>query len=294
MIDIDRYLENEQVKINEALGNCLPDNAPAAVINAMRYSLEAGGKRLRPILTIAVAKTLGNVSENLYTLACAVEMIHTYSLIHDDLPAMDNSDLRRGKPTCHRIYGDAVAILAGDALLTLAFQLVSQFGMREERAVQANRISAELAAAAGAAGMIGGQILDLEAEGSDPTLEQLELISALKTGALIRASVLSGAIASNASDREIKALSAYAESCGKAFQVVDDILDYEGNREDLGKPTGADLARRKATYPALLGIDGSRVLAEKLYDEAINALAPLSCNLEILSEIARKLVYRVN
>ena len=294
MIDIDRYLENEKVKINEALGCYLPDNAPVAITSAMRYSLEARGKRLRPILSIAVAESLGNLNQDLYTLACAVEMIHTYSLIHDDLPAMDNSDLRRGKPTCHRIYGDAVAILAGDALLTLAFQLVSQFGEREERAVQANRISAELAAAAGAAGMIGGQILDLEAEGSEATLEQVERISALKTGALIRAAVLSGAIASNASDLEINALTTYAESCGKAFQIVDDLLDFEGNREDLGKPTGADLARLKATYPALLGTDGAKRLAEKLYHEAINALAPLSCNLELLTEIARKLVYRIN
>jgi geranylgeranyl diphosphate synthase, type II len=294
MIDIDRYLENEKEKINKALDCYLPDNAPAAVTSAMRYSLEAGGKRLRPILTIAVAESLGNLNQDLYILACAVEMIHTYSLIHDDLPAMDNSDLRRGKPTCHRIYGDAVAILAGDALLTLAFQLVSQFGKGEERADQANRISAELAAAAGAAGMIGGQILDLEAEGSEPTLKQIERISELKTGALIRTAVLSGAIASNASDLDIKALTAYAESCGKAFQVVDDLLDFEGRREDLGKPTGADLARLKATYPALLGTDGAKRLAKKLYHEAINALAPLSCNPEILTEIARKLVYRTN
>jgi geranylgeranyl diphosphate synthase, type II len=294
MIDIDRYLENEKEKINKALGYYLPDNAPTAVISAMRYSLEAGGKRLRPILTIAVAESLGNLNQDLYTLACAVEMIHTYSLIHDDLPAMDNSNLRRGKPTCHRIYGDAVAILAGDALLTLAFQLVSQFGKGEERADQANRISAELAAAAGAAGMIGGQILDLEAEGSEPTLEQIERISELKTGALIRAAVISGAIASNASDQEINALAAYAESCGKAFQVVDDLLDLEGKREDLGKPAGADLARLKATYPALLGTDGAKRMAETLYHEAINALAPLSCNPEILTEIARKLVYRTN
>lgn len=294
MIDIDRYLENEKVKINIALGRYLPDNAPTAVTSAMRYSLEAGGKRLRPILTIAVAESLGYLNQDLYTLACAIEMIHTYSLIHDDLPAMDNSDLRRGKATCHRIYGDAVAILAGDALLTLAFQLVSQFGESKERAVQANRISAEFAYAAGAAGMIGGQILDLEAEGSEPTLEQVERISELKTGALIRAAVLSGAIASNASDLDTKALTAYAESCGKAFQVVDDLLDFEGRREDLGKPTGADLARLKATYPALLGTDGAKELAEKLYYEAINALASLSCNPEILTEITRKLVYRTN
>lgn len=294
MIDIDRYLENEKVKINKALGYYLPDNAPTAVTSAMRYSLEAGGKRLRPILTVAVAESLGNLNEDVYTLACAVEMIHTYSLIHDDLPAMDNSDLRRGKPTCHCIYGDAVAILAGDALLTLAFQLVAQFGEREECAVQANRISLELAAAAGAAGMIGGQILDLEAEGSEPTLEQVERISELKTGALIRAAVLSGAIASNASDLEIEALTSYAENCGKAFQVVDDLLDFEGNKEDLGKPTGADLTRLKATYPALLGTDEAKSLAEKLYHEAINALAPLSWNLEILIEIAKKLVYRTS
>ncbi|MEW5785637.1 MAG: polyprenyl synthetase family protein [Bacillota bacterium] len=293
MIDFDHYLARESKRVNEALERYMPAaGQPLVIYEAMRYSVEAGGKRLRPILTLAAAETLGAAGEEVIEVACAVEMIHTYSLIHDDLPAMDNSDLRRGKPTCHRVYGEAVAVLAGDALLTLAFELLARFGLAQNRAKAALQISLELARSAGVEGMIGGQVLDLEAEGVVLPLEELERLHRLKTGTLLRAAAICGALAANASPAQLAALSGYASSLGLAFQIVDDLLDREGTAAELGKQPGSDQARGKATYPALLGAAAASRRAEELYWEAITFLDALNRPAGILSELARRLVFR--
>jgi geranylgeranyl diphosphate synthase, type II len=293
MTDFERYLQRERERVNRALDGLLPEvKQPAAVSEAMRYSVAAGGKRLRPILTLAAAETLGADGDRVMDAACAVELIHTYSLIHDDLPAMDNSDLRRGKPTCHRVYGGAVAILAGDALLTLAFELLARSGLEQGRERSALQISAELAAAAGFEGMIGGQVLDLQAEGRDLTIEELERMHSLKTGALLRAAVRAGALAAGASPAQLQALSGYASCLGLAFQIVDDLLDLEGSAIELGKTPGSDRDRAKCTYPALLGNNASRQRAEALYLEAIAHLETLDRPAEILRQLAHRLVYR--
>lgn len=293
MIDFERYLERERERVNLALERLLPEvKQPAAVYEAMRYSVAAGGKRLRPILTLAAAETLGTDGEQVMEAACAVELIHTYSLIHDDLPAMDDSDLRRGKPTCHRVYGEAVAILTGDALLTLAFELLARYGLAQGRERAALQISAELAAAAGVEGMIGGQVLDLQAEGSTLTLEELERMHSLKTGALLRAAVRTGALAAGAAPARLEALSGYASCLGLAFQIVDDLLDLEGTAAELGKPPGSDRERSKCTHPALLGPAASRLRAEALYLEANTHLDTLDRPAELLRLLAHRLVYR--
>lgn len=293
MIEFELYLEHKRERVNRALDRLLPKiKQPAAVYEAMRYSVASGGKRLRPILTLAAAETLEVDCEQVIDAACAVELIHTYSLIHDDLPAMDDSDLRRGKPTCHRVYGEAVAILAGDALLTLAFELLARFGLEGGRERSALLISAELAAAAGVEGMIGGQVLDLQAEGSALTLEELERMHSLKTGALLRAAVRTGALAADAGRTQLEALSGYASCLGLAFQIVDDLLDLEGTAAELGKTPGSDLERAKCTHPALLGASASRLRAESLYFDAIAHLDTLDRPAEILRQLAHRLVYR--
>lgn len=294
MIDIDAYLENKREEVNHSLFQFLPVGAPSVLNAAMRYNLEAGGKRLRPVLTLATAEAIGTGDESVINVACAVEMIHTYSLIHDDLPAMDDSDLRRGAPTCHKVYGEAVAVLTGDAFLTLAFQIIARYGMIEGNAEKAIKITAELAEAAGTKGMIGGQVFDLLAEGRDLALDDVERIASLKTGALLKASVICGAIASGASKNQVKLLEEYAGSIGTAFQIIDDLLDYEGTRDEIGKPVGTDQARLKATYPALLGIEKARSKAEELYLDALGALEKLDCPTELLAALAHKLVYRAN
>jgi geranylgeranyl diphosphate synthase, type II len=295
MTRLDDYLESRRVRVNEALARCLPETEdPRSIYEAMRYSVFAGGKRLRPILTLAAAETLGAAVEEdgLLDVACAVELIHTYSLIHDDLPAMDDSDLRRGKATCHRVYGEAVAVLAGDALLTYAFELLARYGLAAGHARRALLISAELAAAAGVRGMIGGQVLDLEAEGKAPALAALERMHSLKTGALLRAAVRCGALAANAAPPAIAALTGYASRLGLAYQIVDDLLDREGTAAELGKPPGADRERAKATYPQLLGEAAARRRAEELYGEALTCLEDLAVPAETLCELARRLVFR--
>lgn len=270
----------------------MPPGGDSHVWEAMRYSLEAGGKRLRPILTIAVVETLGHESTEMMEIACALEYIHTYSLIHDDLPAMDNSDLRRGKATCHRVYGEATAILAGDALLTAAFELVARYGERKGRARKAIRIAAELAAASGVAGMIGGQELDLKAEGRAPDRESVIKIAMLKTGALLRAAVLCGAIAGEAGPAEEQALKTYAEAAGSAFQIVDDLLDYESTTEMLGKPAGVDQNRAKATYPAYFGIEEAKKEVQRLHGKALQSLAALNCSTALLEGLAAMMLFR--
>lgn len=292
MIDIEQYLEIKRKKINNELVLSLPQTGPASVIEAINYSVEAGGKRLRPILTIAVAETLGAEEDSVIALACALEYLHTYSLIHDDLPAMDNSDLRRGKPTCHRVYGEAIAVLAGDALLTLAFETIAKYGLREGRESKAIQIIIELAAASGVAGMIGGQVLDLEGEGAALTLPEIENIAVKKTGALLKAAIIIGAISADGTAAQKDALAAYADNIGPAFQIVDDLLDCESTTEDLGKPAGADQARNKATFPAILGIDEARKQVEYLYSRAVAALDDLDRPTDLLEALARCMIYR--
>lgn len=294
MVNIDQYLQEKKEIINAALLKQLPDQDPPALTEAMRYSLEAGGKRLRPILMIATAETISDIDDDTVSLACALEYIHTYSLIHDDLPAMDDSKLRRGVPTCHCVYGDAMAILAGDALLTLAFKTVARYGLTEGNAVKAVKIAAQLSEAAGMSGMIGGQVLDLEAEGKDLTVEEIERISALKTGALLRAAVICGGIAAGATESELEKLKLYADNIGTAFQIIDDLLDCEGTTEELGKPTGADLEKAKATYPALLGTAKAREKAIALYEKSLMAVKELKSDTKILEEIAKKIIERKN
>ncbi|MGM0688840.1 MAG: polyprenyl synthetase family protein [Bacillota bacterium] len=292
MIDIGQYMDQKKNIIDLALAERVPQSGPTIIIDAMRHSLEAGGKRLRPILVLAAADTLGSEDSSIIEVACALEYIHTYSLIHDDLPAMDNSDLRRGKPSCHRVFGEALAILAGDALLTLAFELVANYGRKYGREGKALEIITILAEAAGVTGMIGGQVLDLKAEGTEPTLEEIESIAEMKTGALLKAAVLCGAIAADATSKQLNSLNIYASNIGPAFQIIDDLLDYEGTTEELGKPAGVDQTRFKATYPALLGQAEARQRADLLYTEALKALDNLDCNSELLSGLAEKMIYR--
>jgi len=292
-IDIDQYLSEKKDLVNKALQDCLPASGPKAVREAMNYSLEAGGKRLRPILTLAVAETFDTDVDDVIDVACALELVHTYSLIHDDLPAMDDSDLRRGRPTCHKVYGDAIAVLAGDALLTLAFEVIARYGLKENQTQKAVQIGAELGKASGVTGMIGGQVLDLEAEGRELSLPEIEKISVMKTGALLKAAVICGAIAADANEKELELLNRYATNIGTAFQIIDDLLDVESSAEELGKPTGADQERFKPTFPAVLGPEKARLKAETLYSEAIAALKDLDRPVELLSGLAHKLVYRI-
>jgi geranylgeranyl diphosphate synthase type II len=293
MLDIKLYLEQERDRINRVLENSLaPAEEPSAVLEAMRYSVSAGGKRLRPLLTLAAAKTLGEESEQVLEVACAVEYIHTYSLIHDDLPAMDDSNLRRGKPACHRVFGEAVAILAGDALLTMAFERLALYGLKSGRERAALMISSDLAQASGAAGMIGGQALDLQAERRALNAEELERMHSLKTGAMIKAAVRCGALASEATAAELRALTGYGACLGLAYQIVDDLLDRERGAEELGKPAGADQIRAKATYPALLGDTAARQRAETLHHDSLVHLKSLGRPAEILQGLADCLIFR--
>jgi geranylgeranyl diphosphate synthase type II len=260
----------------------------------MRYSLLAGGKRLRPILCLAACELMGGEAAQAMPTACALEMIHTMSLIHDDLPAMDNDDYRRGKLTNHKVYGEDVAILAGDALLTYAFEYIA----RQTQAVPATqvlRVVADLARAVGAAGLVGGQIVDLASEG-DPnvTVDTLNYIHTHKTGALLEVSVTSGAVLAGASEDQIATLSGYARRIGLAFQIVDDVLDITATSEELGKSAGKDLQAEKATYPSFWGIDESRRQAQQLIDEAKAAVQPFGAGADPLLALADYIVARTH
>lgn len=261
---LHEYIAVQQKNIEAALDCWVPPESanPETIHRAMRYSLFAGGKRIRPLLAIAAAETVSDAPAGIESAACALEMIHTYSLIHDDLPALDNDDLRRGRPTCHKVFGDAMAILAGDALLTLAFEVLSKLkNVDAERRIDLVR---ELATASGTVGgMIGGQVNDLEGEGKFPTAELLESIHRAKTGALLRASVRMGAIYAGADAEQLAALTKFGEHIGLAFQIVDDILDVEQSSEELGKTAGKDAAQHKITFPAVYGIQQSRCMAEE-------------------------------
>ena len=280
--------------VDEALEELLPsaDTVPGRLHEAMRYSVFAGGKRLRPVLVLAAGEACGAPADGLLPAACAVELVHAYSLIHDDLPAFDDDELRRGKPTSHKIYGEAMAILAGDALQTLAFAHLARSAATADDPRPWVAAIGELADAIGSLGMAGGQCLDIEAEEGSLDLESLQQLHTLKTGALLTACVRIGAHLGGADARTLGALTSYGWAIGLAFQVVDDILDVKGSVQDLGKEPGVDADRGKATYPALLGLDASRAEAERLCGEALAALDPMSGSSEELAWIARFIVQR--
>ena len=276
-LDLSRYLEERRALVDAALERCLPpeDAPPPSVHRAMRYSVLAPGKRLRPILVIAGAEAVGGRAETVLDTACALELVHVYSLIHDDLPAMDDDDYRRGRLTSHKVFGEAVAILAGDALLTLAFGLIAGSAGRTADPALAARVVAEVAEAAGTRGMVGGQVVDIESEGKDVGAETLDYIHLHKTAALIRVSLRAGALLGGGQDEAVEAVSEAGRALGLAFQIVDDILDVEGNLAELGKCAGSDERKKKATYPACHGLDASKRKARMLIDDTKRRLSPL-------------------
>ena len=286
---LDEYLALQSERTREWLDRLVPAEyeSPVELHRAMRYSLFAGGKRLRPALCIAAGEAFGAPARELMPVACALEMIHTYSLVHDDLPAMDDDDLRRGRPTCHKAFGEATAILAGDALMTLAFRVLASEGVDSATAARRLRVIAEISAAAGTpSGMVAGQQLDLSAEGSEIEAEALDRLHAAKTGALVTVSVVAGAITGGASDSEVEALGRFGRNIGLAFQIADDLLDLSATTEELGKTPGKDVAARKATYPALHGIEASVSHSRTLVDRALADVAPLGGRAHWLREMA--------
>ena len=294
-VSLSEYLKTKQNVINRWLDRIIPPETafPSTIYKSMHYSLLAGGKRLRPILAIAAAEAVGGHMEIVLPFSCAIEMVHTYSLIHDDLPAMDNDDLRRGKPTCHKVFGDGIAILAGDALLTHAFVIMSDpehgCGLNAETRL---RIIHELATAIGTGGMIGGQVLDIEAQNRSLTLEDLSTIHRLKTGCLISTSTKIGALAAGAEEKDVEALSVYGRHLGLAFQIMDDLLDIEGSEEVIGKTSKSDLANHKSTYPALMGIEASRQKAKESIDQALAAIRHFDHLADPLRQLAHYTVTR--
>jgi geranylgeranyl diphosphate synthase type II len=291
--ELQHYLNEQMRTVDRVLEQCVPaeNTEPPSIHRAMRYSLFAGGKRIRPILAIAAARAVSDSPEGIEQAAATLELVHTYSLIHDDLPALDNDDLRRGRPTCHKVFGEALAILAGDALLTLAFEVLS--GLPQADAERKIRLVTELSRAAGTVGgMIGGQVNDLEGEGKYPTALLLESIHRAKTGALLRASVRMGGIYAGAADDELHALSLYGEHVGLAFQIIDDVLDVEESSEALGKTAGKDKAQQKITFPAVYGLERSRQMAEEERLAAHVALRIFDDRADRLREIADFIVRR--
>jgi geranylgeranyl diphosphate synthase, type II len=291
-MSVPQFFESDRAGIEEALDRLLPKEEahPASIHRAMRYSVFAGGKRIRPILCLEAAAMFSENPVAAVSTGCALEFIHTYSLIHDDLPALDNDDFRRGKPTCHKVFGEAIAILAGDALLTLAFQTLAFVPVEPQRRLN---ILATIAQAAGTdRGMIGGQVADLEAEKKTPDVGTLEYIHRSKTAALIRASIVAGGIAGGAAIEDVERLKCFGENIGWAFQVVDDILDVEESSAVLGKTAGKDQAQQKATYPALYGILQSRDIAADLAAKALSELDFYGERATRLRELAQFLVAR--
>ena len=294
-MNLPSRLRQRRQRIDRRLKKLLPPatTAPRRLHRAMRYAVLGGGKRIRPILCLEAAALLGSRSAATLDLACAVECIHAYSLIHDDLPALDNDDLRRGRPTCHKKFGEATAILAGDALLTLAFEITAKLrGLSPKRC---NLIVRELAAAAGTRnGMIAGQIADLEAEGKKTSARQLEIIHRGKTGALIRAAVRAGALSAGTSAKDLRRLSRFGENLGLAFQIIDDILDVESSTRRLGKTARKDAAHGKATYPAVHGLEESRRIASSIIKEAVRDLEPFGRRGEALAGLTRTVLGRAS
>ncbi len=290
-----RYLEERRRVVDEALGRYLPaaDAHPKAIHEAIRYSVFAGGKRLRPILILVATEAADGRAELALPAAAAVELIHTYSLIHDDLPAMDDDEFRRGRLTCHKVYGEAMAILAGDALLTQAFILLSADPAIDQAAAGARlRVIHEIAQAAGSTGMVGGQVVDILQEDRLVDLATLEYLHTHKTGALIRACLRVGGIIASAGPEQMEALTRYGERIGLAFQIVDDILDLEGDLAALGKQAGSDARKNKATFPAVLGLEESRRRAHRLVDEAKQDVSLFGARAEVLQALADFVVTR--
>lgn len=291
---ITHYLARRAAEANEWLDRLVPSETtpPEQLHRAMRYSLLAGGKRLRPALVLAAGEAFGADTDDLMPAACAIEMIHTYSLIHDDLPAMDNDDLRRGRPTCHKAFGEAVAILAGDALLTQAFRVLAADAPKRDAERQV-RVIREVATAAGTVdALIGGQMADIESEGKTVDSSTLEYIHRSKTGAMISASVVVGGTVAGASEDQLEKLRGYGRRIGLAFQIADDILDVTSTSEQLGKTPGKDQAANKATYPSIHGIAASQARARELVDEAVEIVSSLGLKTNVLEEIARFIIAR--
>jgi len=296
-VDIQRYLERQQEKIDRFLDQTVPDGQalPKILYESMRYSLLGGGKRIRPILTLAAAEAVGSQDDNILPFAAALEFIHTYSLVHDDLPAMDNDDFRRGRSTNHKAFGEGMAILAGDALLTMAFELCSNPTLKDcvpqDRQVQ---IIHELAVGSGHGGMVGGQVLDIQAENQDIDLVSLQTIHNFKTGRLIRAAVRIGGIFGGSTSSQLDSLTGYSEDIGLAFQIADDVLNMTGTREELGKDAGTDAKRGKKTYPTFYGVEGARELAEQCISRAIKRLDEFDQKADPLRALAEYIISRRN
>ncbi|MEJ2639459.1 MAG: polyprenyl synthetase family protein [Desulfosarcinaceae bacterium] len=294
-MELKAYLKTKADLVNRELTACLPaENSQPRIVAAMRHSLLAGGKRIRPVLCMAAAEAVGGNPQSTLPAALALEMIHSYSLIHDDLPALDNDQLRRGQPTCHTRFDEATAILAGDALLTLAFEILAKRAALQPSADAAIwlQVVGRIATAAGYSGMVEGQMRDLDAEGRRLALEELRTLHALKTGRLLQAAVISGALISTADDHQLAALEAYGRHIGLAFQVADDLLNVTGDPKEMGKAVGTDADRQKNTYPALLGLDASMAYADRLVLDALEAIAGFDAKADPLRAIARYIVER--
>lgn len=298
-MDIKKYLQEKKSIIDKALENYfsrfalegIEEDVPSSLTKAIKHSLFAGGKRIRPILCISSYEAVGGRGDRVLPFACAIEMIHTYSLIHDDLPAIDNDDFRRGVPTCHKVFGEAIGILAGDGLLTEAFRLMSAPSNDGNEGLILELIH-EVAHAAGICGMVGGQVVDIESEGKEVTLPTLQYIHTHKTGALILVSIRVGAKLGGADSETLKAFTRYGQNVGLAFQIIDDILNVEGEFDQMGKKTGSDLIKRKATYPGLLGLEGSKRRAKELVEMAIDSLSSFGPEVDPLREIAWFMISR--
>ena len=291
-MSLKAYLKSRQKMIDRALDRLLPKASvkPPTIHKAMRYSLFAGGKRLRPILCLAAAETCGGKIDHALPLACAIECIHTYSLVHDDLPSMDDDDFRRGRATCHKIFGDGIAVLAGDALLTIAFEIVSR--AKFSRRYNMSILFREVAVAAGSQKLIAGQVADLEAEGKKASRAQVRYIHENKTAAILTTSVRLGAMSANASAKQLNAITKFGRALGLAFQIIDDILDVTQTTEILGKSAGKDIAAKKATYPAIIGLEKSRAEAQRLTRQAHDALSICGAKAEPLHALANYLLER--
>ncbi|SDD36546.1 polyprenyl synthetase family protein [Sporomusa acidovorans] len=289
--ELKQYCQQKIELIDTELSRYIPTDAyPPVIYEAMRYSLFAGGKRLRPIMLMAAADAVGGKGSDYLPVACGLEMIHTYSLIHDDLPAMDNDDYRRGKLTNHKVFGDGIAVLAGDGLLTAAFEVILSQTQVEPQVL--SQVGREIASAAGAAGMVGGQAIDLISEGQHIDAQTLQYLHQAKTGALFKAALRSGALLAGGSQMYIDALTNYASHFGLAFQITDDILDVVGTQEKLGKPVGSDEKNHKVTYVTLHTLEGAKQLARQAVDEAINSLRIFGSEADILRELVKHLINR--